>query len=87
MKKITEPKETMIEKIKEWLWWNGAEITAIVIVLSLGALLIWSCYAMDRARCYRAYANFQPEYVGLATGCMITVDEKRVPSSALRMTI
>lgn len=77
----------MWKTIKEWVWWNGAEITAIAIVLSLAALLIWACYAMDKTRCYRAYANFQPEYVGLITGCMITVDEQRVPADSLRMTL
>ena len=87
MKKITELKETIMEKIKDWAWWYGAEITAIAIVLSLVALLIWVCYAMDRTKCYRAYAQFNPEYVGFITGCMITMDEQRVPASALRMTI
>lgn len=48
------------------------------------------CYLLnriDRKECYSRYAEFQPEYVGAITGCMITVDDQRIPADALRMTI
>lgn len=44
-------------------------------------------YHFDKKTCYTKYADYQPEYVGWATGCMITVDEQRVPADSLRMTL
>lgn len=87
MKKITEPKETMIERIKDWVWWNGAEIVALTIVVMVCAAVLFVGNFATKQKCYKAYAQFNPEYVGFITGCMITVDEQRVPASALRMTI
>lgn len=44
-------------------------------------------YHFDKKRCYTRYADFQPEYVGWVSGCMVTVDEQRVPASSVRMTM
>ena len=77
----------MWKAIKEWVWWNGAEIMSVI---TIAAILIGGVAAlneMNKRHCYRAYAAFDPEYVGMATGCMITVDEQRVPSDAFRMTL
>ena len=87
MKKITELKETIIERIKDLVWWYGAEIVALTIVSMVCAVLLFVGNFAAKQKCYKAYAQFNPEYVGFITGCMITVDEQRVPSSALRMAI
>lgn len=77
----------MLKTIKEWVWWNSAEITAVVVVLCIVAMLLQITVNFEQRKCYRAYAQFQPEYVGMITGCMITVDEQRVPAESLRMTL
>lgn len=60
-------------------------VGAIIFALIGGVAYLG--YHFDKKTCYTRYAQFQPEYVGWATGCMITVDEQRVPASSLRMTI
>lgn len=87
MKKIIEPKETMIERIKDLVWWYGTEIVALTIVIMVCAVVLFVGNFTAKQKCHKAYAQFNPEYVGFVTGCMITVDEQRVPSSALRMAI
>lgn len=49
--------------------------------------LMYMVYRFDKEACYTRYARFEPEYVGVVTGCMITVDEQRVPAESLRMTL
>ena len=44
-------------------------------------------YFTESKACYNKYAAYQPEYVGLITGCMITVDEQRMPADSLRLTM
>lgn len=57
----------------------------LFFILTCVALL---CANYIRAtHCVRAYVNFDPEYVGMITGCMITVDEQRVPAGNFRMTL
>lgn len=60
-------------------------VFAVVLALILGGIYIG--YHFDEKTCYTKYADFQPEYVGWATGCMITVDEQRIPAESLRMTM
>ena len=86
MKKITEPKKTMIERIKDWVWWYGADVLKIVAVLGIvGA--VYGINVLEKRHCFSAYAQFGPEYPDFITGCMITVDEQRVPAKTLRMTL
>lgn len=87
MKKMTEPNETMIEKIKDWVWWYGAEIVALTTVIAVCAAVLFAGNFVAKQKCYKAYAQFNPEYVGFITGCMITVDEQRVPANSLRVTL
>ena len=77
----------MWKTIKNWVSWYSQEITAIVVLIVAATAIVLLCNKMTERKCYRAYANFQPEYVGMITGCMITVDEQRVPADSLRMTL
>jgi hypothetical protein len=77
----------MWKAIKGWVSWYAQEITAIVVLIVAAAAVVFFCNEMTKRRCYSAYAQFQPEYVGMITGCMITVDEQRVPANSLRMTL
>lgn len=58
----------------------------------IGSLAVLGVIALvgsriEKRHCLRAYAQYQPEWVGIVTGCMITIDEDRVPASSLRLTI
>lgn len=77
----------MWKAIKNWVSWYSQEITAIVVILVAATAIVLFCNKMTERKCYRAYAQFNPEYVGMITGCMITVDEQRVPADSLRMTL
>lgn len=77
----------MWKAIKEWVSWYAQEITAVVILIVAATASVLFCNKMTERKCYRAYAQFNPEYVGMITGCMITVDEQRVPADSLRMTL
>lgn len=63
----------------------------LLIDLLVGIILItgtiFGINALNKARCYSRYAKYAPEYVGIVTGCMITVDEEYVPAGSLRMTL
>lgn len=77
----------MWKAIKNWVAWYAQEITAIMFFVVITVVLMSGMNALHKRYCYRAYAQFQPEYVGMITGCMITVDEQRVPADSLRMTL
>jgi len=57
------------------------------IFLALIAIIFGGAYLIDKKTCYSKYAAYQPEYVGLITGCMITADEQRIPAESLRVTM
>lgn len=59
----------------------------LVCFIAIIAALLHTAAKVDRKKCYTRYADFQPEYVDAMTGCMITVDEQRVPAESLRMTL
>ena len=61
--------------------------TVFLIVAAVVAVIVGGAFLFERKACYSKYAAYQPEYVGLTTGCMITVDEQRVPIETLRMTM
>lgn len=66
---------------------NDATYSCFVLFcVAITAGLIWLATAIDRVQCYRSYAQFSPEYVGIITGCMIIVDGQRVPAQSLRIT-
>lgn len=67
------------------------DILFILSIVGAVALIIFimfgGAYLLDKKTCYGKFAAYQPEYVGLVTGCMITVDEQRVPAESLRVTM
>lgn len=60
-------------------------VVAIVVALCVGIAYIG--YHFDKKVCYTRFKDYQPEYVGWATGCMITADEQRIPAESLRVTM
>jgi len=87
MKKITESKKTIMHEIKDWWWCYRSDIVGWAALIIIPTLFFVIGSAVEKRHCYRAYAQFSPEYVGFITGCVITVDEQRVPSDAFRMTL
>lgn len=61
----------------------GIIIAFIVLVSGLGYL----AYKLDKKACYSQYGQYQPEYVGVTTGCMIIVDDQRIPAHNLRVNM
>lgn len=41
--------------------------------------------AADRESCLTKYADFQPEYRGAITGCLVQYNGKTVPAESLRV--
>lgn len=58
-----------------------------VILCVILAGIIYCAYRVERHNCYVRYKQFDPEYVGWVTGCMVTADDQRIPASALRITM
>ena len=76
-----------MQEIKDWWWCYRSDIIGWVALIMIPTLFFVIGTAVEKRHCYRAYAQFNPEYVGMITGCMITVDEQRVPAKSLRMTM
>jgi hypothetical protein len=55
----------------------------VLIVIACGFAYNWAA----KRQCYARFAQYEPEYIGEITGCMINVDEQRVPASSFRMTM
>lgn len=87
MKKITESKKAIMQEIKDWWWCYRGDVFGWAALIIIPTLIFIIGTAVEKRHCYRAYAQFNPEYVGFTTGCMITVDEQRVPANSLRMTL
>ena len=77
-----------LKKYQRKIWWHNFLVGFIKGVLLGAAILscLYGIYRLDRASCLRKFAEFNPEFTMIG-GCMITVDEQRVPSDSLRMTL
>lgn len=66
------------------------EFITVITVLVIIAGFIWficlGAYLIDKKQCYTKYNDFQPEYVGFITGCMVQYNGKTVPIESLRVT-
>lgn len=65
----------------------GLILGVVGIVFALFAGIMYADYRVDKHVCYTRFKDYQPEYVGWVTGCMVTIDEQRVPASSVRMTM
>lgn len=58
---------------------------AIVGVYAFVILALVSCvFAIEKQSCVSKYADFQPEYHGVITGCLVQHNGKTVPAESLR---
>lgn len=54
------------------------------VVASL-VVLVLSIQTLDKKACLSRYVDFQPEYHGIITGCLVQYNGKTVPSESLRV--
>lgn len=54
-------------------------IVIIAGVIGFICLISFGTYLIDKKQCYTKYNDFQPEYVGIITGCMVQYNGKTVP--------
>ncbi len=57
----------------------------IMFVFFVVVFIIGCMYVIDKKACLSKYRDFNPEYVGLITGCMVEYNGKTVPSESLRV--
>lgn len=60
-------------------------IVVIAGVIGVICLVFFGAYMTDKKQCYTKYNDFQPEYVGVITGCMVQYNGKTVPVESLRV--
>lgn len=76
----------MLKKLLSVLFVIVCGFVKIVFFGGLLCALVYGIYRLERASCMRQFAEFNPEFT-VVGGCMITVDEQRVPASSFRMTM
>lgn len=77
-----------LKKYQRKVWWHdflGGFAKGVFFGGMLFALL-YGIYRLEKASCLRQFAEFNPEFTVIG-GCMITVDEQRLPSDSFRMTL
>ena len=60
-------------------------IVIIAGVIGFICLISFGAYFIDKKQCYTKYNDFQPEYVGIITGCMVQYNGKTFPVESLRV--
>ena len=64
---------------------NRTEWTIVGVVIFIMLALFGGIVGIDRASCLSKYADFQPEYRGVITGCLVQYNGKTVPAESLRV--
>ena len=59
----------------------------IFLLIFVGFMLsiFIGAYYLEKNACYSKYSDFQPEYHGLVTGCLVQYKGKTVPVESLRV--
>lgn len=60
--------------------WIIVGVVAFIMLALFGGIV-----AIERAACISKYADFQPEYRGAITGCLVQYNGKTVPAESLRV--
>lgn len=60
--------------------WATVVVYAFVILALFGGIVV-----INKASCLSKYADFQPEYRGVITGCLVQYNGKTVPAESLRV--
>lgn len=60
-------------------------IVILAGLIGLICLMVFGVYLIHKKQCYTKYNDFQPEYVGIITGCMVQYNGKTVPVESLRV--
>lgn len=60
--------------------------TYFFAVLIIVAELVVLINLLEKEKCLTKYSEFQPEYHGLITGCLVQYNGKTIPTETLRIT-
>lgn len=60
--------------------WAMVGVVAFIMLALFGGIVV-----IGRASCLSKYADFQPEYRGVITGCLVQYNGKTVPAESLRV--
>lgn len=60
--------------------WATVGVVAFIMLALFGGVV-----AIDKQSCLSKYADFQPEYRGAITGCLVQYNGKTVPAESLRV--
>ena len=66
--------------------YEGDWFAILFVIFCIVGWVAFDWYS-ERQQCYNAYSQFEPEYVGYATGCVISVDVLRVPAKVLQVSV
>lgn len=58
---------------------------SVGVFVAFIAMLVFGIYSADKKQCYTKYLDFQPEYKGMITGCMVKYNGKTIPVESLRV--
>ena len=58
-------------------------IAVLLFVIGFIGLAVGVAYYVEKNACYSKYTDFQPEYHGLVTGCLVQYNGKTVPVESL----
>lgn len=68
----------MSENFRFWCRLIGMIVGSVAMLVLIVSLL-------DKSACLSKYADFQPEYRGVITGCLVQYNGKTVPAESLRV--
>ena len=60
--------------------WAMVGVVAFIMLALFGGIVV-----IGRASCLSKYVDFQPEYRGVITGCLVQYNGKTVPAESLRV--
>lgn len=65
------------------LWCFTGVLVGFLVAFTVS--LVFLINATESERCLTRYADFQPEYHGIVTGCLVQYNGKTVPAESLRV--
>ena len=60
-------------------------LVIFLIMCVFTGIALFCGYHISKDACYSKYADFEPEYHGLVTGCLVQYNGKTVPVESLRV--
>ena len=58
----------------------------VLVIITFFVLAVLFSREVDRKSCLSKYVDFQPEYHGMVTGCLVRVGDKTIPVESFCLT-